>query len=476
MSQFVVIFILLYLLSTLGIGYYSSKKIDSNEDFAIAGRRLNPLFLACTLAATEIGVGSSLGVFEKSMGSWGLSASWYILAMAFAFIVISAIAPNFRKTEVKTVPEYFRRRYGKSSGLFASIIMILPLIVLTLIQFVAAGKVLSILFKVDYKIAVTIIAIIVIFYSVMGGFWSVAITDVLQLILIIGGFFLAIPYAIRLCRDASTAMQHIPYETLNLFQGITPTTIISLVIMYIATFSVGQEVSCCFYSTKHSYDSSKGSIISAVFILFFAFIPTALGIISMALINMGHVDGAMILQDGVRYALPNLVISSMPPFIIGVLFVGILSATMSSADSDILAIGTIFANDIYKVYFDKNADDKQVIKITRLTMVTFGLIAYLLSLFNSGSIIVILIFVFSLRAAGAFIPYVFGLYWDKSSSAGTIASLAFGSGSFILLELLELKFFGLEPIIIALIISLIAFVACSKLFPPVIESLELVDE
>jgi SSS family solute:Na+ symporter len=71
MSLIIVIVLVFYLLVTLGVGYSTSKKIESNEDFAVSGRRLSPLLLAFSLAATEIGVGSSLGVFEKSLGDLG---------------------------------------------------------------------------------------------------------------------------------------------------------------------------------------------------------------------------------------------------------------------------------------------------------------------------------------------------------------------------------------------------------------------
>lgn len=476
MSHFVLIVFILYTLVVLFIGYYSSKQLYLNDDFAVANRRLTPLFLAGTLAATEIGIGSSLGVFEKAYGNWGLSSSWYVSSMAIAFIIISVFAPKFRKTEVKTVPEYFRRRYGKASGFFSSIIMILPLVVLTVIQFVAGGKILSILFKIDYKIAVTIIAVIVIAYTIMGGIWAVIRTDFLQIILIILGLFLAIPYSIRLCCNFSFAVKNIPFDTLNLFKGITPSTIISLIIMYIATFTVGQEVSGSFYSMKHSYDSTKGTILAAFLIIIFSFFPSFLGIITLALHNIGRIDSSIVFQDGVRYALPNLVINYMPPFIIGLLFIGLISAIMSSADSDILASGLIFTNDIYKIYLDKEADDKQLIKISRITMIMFGIIAYLLALFNSGSIIKVLIFVFSLRASGAFFPYILGLYWEKASSVGTFASLILGSLAFIILEIYKIRILGLESIIIALIVSGVSFVVFSKLYPPVIESLELIDE
>lgn len=330
--------------------------------------------------------------------------------------------------------------------------------------------------NIDYSIGVTVIAFVVIAYCVMGGIKSVAITDFIQMVLILGGFFLAIPFAIRLCCNFPTALKNIPYESLNLFKGISPATIISLIIMYVATFTVGQEVTSSIYSIRHAHDATKALILSAFLIILFAFLPTFLGLISLSMAEIGYVDTSFMFQDGARYAFLNLVVNTMPPLIVSLVFVGILSAIMSSADSDILAAGTIFSNDIYKIHIDKGADDDQVVKITRLTIIMFGIIAYLLALFNSGSIIIVLIFVFSLRAAGAFIPYVFGLYWSKSSAAGTIASLTFGCGSFIVLEIYKISVLGLQSIIISLIVSLFCFIIFSKLFPPVINSLELADD
>jgi hypothetical protein len=141
-----------------------------------------------------------------------------------------------------------------------------------------------------------------------------------------------------------------------------------------------------------------------------AIIPAILGIITLALVNMGKIDSGIIMQGGARYTLPHLAMNTMPAVVIGILFAGIISATMSSADSDLLGAGSIFGNEVYKVYINKDADNKQVMKVTKLVMAIIGLLAYLFALFNTGSIIKVLMFAFSLRAAGAFFPYIIGLY------------------------------------------------------------------
>ena len=109
----VTVIVVAYMLIMLYIGWASSKRIKSNSDFMVAGRRLGPILMAGTLTATEIGGGSSLGVVQNGMSGYGLTSAWYIIAIGIAFIIMSFLAPMFRKTEIKTVPEYFRRRYGK---------------------------------------------------------------------------------------------------------------------------------------------------------------------------------------------------------------------------------------------------------------------------------------------------------------------------------------------------------------------------
>ena len=97
--------------------WFASRKIKSNEDFLVAGRRLGPVLLAGTLAATEIGGGSSMGVVEKSYGNWGMGTIWYVVTMAITFIILSFIAPKLRHSKVKTIPEYLRKRYGEAPGI-----------------------------------------------------------------------------------------------------------------------------------------------------------------------------------------------------------------------------------------------------------------------------------------------------------------------------------------------------------------------
>ncbi len=476
----VTIVVVVYLIAMLLIGWYSSRRIKSNVDFMVAGRRLGPFLMAGTLAATEIGGGSSLGVVQQGMQSHGISAAWYIITMGFAFIILTFLAPKFRAATVKTVPEYFRRRYGKASGLITAVIMMLPLIGLTAGQFIASSVILSTMLGLDYAVAVIIVGVVVTIYAIMGGLWSVTLTDFIQVFLIIIGMLIAIPFALNLAGGWDNVTANVPAEAFNLFSGYNVSDVIGLTVMYLATFTVGQEAVSRYYAARDGKAAKQGSILAAIINFVYAFVPALMGVIVLALINMGRFSAADFGDVGARYALPVLAIEAMPAIICGLLFAGIISATMSSADSDLLGAGSIFSNDIYRSVIKPEASDKEVMNVTRVVMALVGVLSTLVALFNTASIITILMFSFTIRAAGAFFPYVIGHYWKKASTAGTIASLISGTVMVIYLEQISGKMlFGIkigQPIIPGLIVALIFFLVFSYIMPTKNETTELAVE
>ena len=478
----VTVIVVAYLLFMLWVGWYSSKKISSNADFVVAGRRLGPFMMAGTLAATEIGGGSSLGVVQNGMGGYGLSASWYIITMGIAFVIMSFIAPKVRNTEVKTVPEYFRRRYGKATGLITSIITLLPLIGLTAGQFIASAVILSTMLGISYKVAVIIVGVVVTVYSIMGGLWSVTLTDFIQVFLIVIGMIIAVPFALNYAGGWGQVMANVPEGTMSMFKGYDLFAIISLVIMYVATFSVGQEAVSRFYAARDGKAAKQGALLAALINFIYAFIPTILGIIMLALINMGKFNAADFESVGARYALPMLAVETMPAVIVGLLFAGIISATMSSSDSDLLGAGAVFANDIYKQVIKPDASSKEVMRVTQITMALVGILGMLIALFNLSSLTTILMFCFTLRAAGTLFPYVFGMYWKGASTIGTIASLIGGTVVVVYLEQFSAtgNFLGWnwggQKIIPGLLVALVLFLVFSFIFPPKNKTTELAPE
>ncbi len=463
-SPLVIAIVVIYLGAMLFIGWLASRRIKSNEDFMVAGRRLGPVMMAGTLAATEVGGGSSLGVAEKAYGAWGLSASWYVFTMTITFVVLAFIAPRLRRSMVKTVPEYFAKRYDEPSALLTAVIMLLPLVGLSAIQLIASSVILSVMLGWSYTACVVVVTIVVTIYSVLGGLWSVTLTDVVQWCLIVVGLIVAVPFAIEASGGWQQAMSYVPAEKLSLTEGIGTGTIISLVIMYVASFSVGQEAVQRYFAARDERAARWGSLLAGFVYLLFALVPAILGILAFSMVQQGTLDSAVIEAQGTRYVLPVLAVAVLPAWLVGLVFAALISATMSSADSDLLAAGSIFSNDIYAKYIQRDASDAQILRVTRLAMVVVAGLALVIALTSTENLIAILMFSFTLRAGGAFFPYVLGHFWKGASARGAIASLLAGSLAVIVTEQ-GLVDVGLDAIIPGLLASFVAFVGFSLYRP-----------
>lgn len=458
--------LIVYLAAMILVGLYYRKEASKSVDhFLVAGRRLGPFMVAGTLAATQVGGGSTLGVAQNAYGTWGLSSAWYIIAMAIAFAIIAFIAPMLRKSREKTVPEYFRWRYGKGNGLLTSILMIPPQLGDAAVQFAATGILLSVLTGWSFSVSVIVSTVVILLYCYFGGLYSVTMTDVIQWIIIVVGLIVTIPYALRAIGGWDTFLTSVPAEALDPVKGIGWGTIISLTIMYLASFLVGQETIQKIYSCKNEKVAMQASFLTSGMYLFFAFVPALLGLIALVAVKNGIISASVIEVNGARYILPTLGIYVLPKIILGVLAAALVSATMSSASSDLLGAASIWANDVYGQHINKNAKGHEILRAAKLSIVIFGIGTMLVALTGFKNLITVLIFCFTIKSAGTVFPYVFGHFWKRASKTGSYISVLFASIVVIAMENFHVRVFSLEAIIPGLIVGFLGFILGSYLFP-----------
>lgn len=144
----------------------------------------------------------------------------------------------------------------------------------------------------DYKVAVLIVGIVVTIYAIMGGLWSVTLTDFVPVFLIVVGMIIAVPFATNLAGGWDAVVANVPAETFDIFKGYSVMDVISLTVMYVATFTVGQEAVSRYYAARDGKAARQGSVLAAIVNFIYAFIPTIMGIIVLALINMGKFNAA----------------------------------------------------------------------------------------------------------------------------------------------------------------------------------------
>jgi SSS family solute:Na+ symporter len=440
------IIVVVYLIGMLSIGYFTNKfLIKGSEDYLVAGRRLGVLFVAASLAANNVGGGSSVGVAQRAFGDqWGMSAGWYVLAAAIGVIPLAYFAPYIRKAVAITIPEIIERRFGTSAGLISAILNATALFCLTASQILASGTIISALVGLDLSIAIIIAAIIVIVYTVMGGLYADAFSDLIQWFVIFFGLLIAVPLVISGAGGWSAITAALPVGHLSLTK-VGFTQIFSLIIMYFVTFLSGPEIITRFNAAENEETARKSALVGALLMGVFAFVPAFIGVVARA--RFPEIEASQ--------ALVTAVFNLAPGWIGGLVAAAIISATMSSADSDMLCASSIIVKDIYQKYINPNIEDRKIITLTRFFNVLIGIAGMLIALFKIN-IITLNTFSFALRSAGPFAAFGLGLVWKNATKNAGILSIIGGSIGAIVWQIMG-EPYGILAIVFGAAISIIVF-------------------
>ncbi|WP_088187183.1 sodium:solute symporter family protein [Desulfosporosinus sp. FKA] len=438
------IILILYMIINLGIGIYSRTKISNSSDYLLAGRRIGVLLTAGTLAATEIGGGSSVGVAAKAYGSWGLSAGWYVTSAGLGIILVSFIAPRLRRAMATTVPEIIGRRFGPSSHIVTLVLSFLANLALAGVQITASATIINVLTGLSQNVAIILSGVVLVFYTVIGGMWSVTITDIIHFIVVLVGFTIAIPFAIHSAGGWGHVVSLLPPGQLG-FTKVGWKTIIGLILMYFMTFSTGQEAVQRYFAAKDERTAVWGSILCGVLMALYSFVPAILGLVALAIFP--HIDP--------NNAVATVATKLTPSLIAGLVMAAVISCTLSAGSGDLLGAATVFVKDIYQHYFRPDMTDEQITKFSKSAVLVFGIIAIIISL-GSKQIIPMLVFAFTMRSAGPFAAFIFGLTWKKSTKNAGIWSIMIGSIVGFYWEYLN-EPYGIMGIVVGAVASSLSF-------------------
>ena len=442
------IIVCVYLIGLLSIGFLCKKfLIKSSADFLLAGRRLGVFFVAASLAANNVGGGSTIGVASKAFSGWGLSAGWYVLAASIGIIPLAYFAPRIRRTMAHTIPEVIRNRFGEIAGTTSALLNIISLFCLTASQILATGTVVSILIGIPLNLAILVSGAIVLCYCVAGGIIADVYSDVIQLVIIFFGLLIAMAVVLNNIGGFRVLAEKLPGKTMS-FTGVGFTIIISLIINYFCTFLSGPEMVSRFSSARDEKAAMQASWISAIFMGLLAFIPAVLGLVALA-VNPGLDNGTG------TSALMWTVNEYAPPVLVGLVAAAIISATMSSADSNLLCASTIFVKDIYQAYVNPAMDDKAIILLVRLSVVVLGFFSVFVALFHFN-LVTLNLFAFALRSSGPFAAYGFALVWKGATKHSGLVSIICGSAGAIIWQMLG-EPFGILVIVFGCAAGVVSF-------------------
>lgn len=428
------IIIILYMLLTIVIGLVASarqrKKSEtkSNEDFLMAGKSLGPLVLAGTLFAANTGGASTTGIATNVLKQ-GLSASWYVIAAGIGFVIVSFIAPYFRRSSATTVPQIISLRYGKASHIITAFTSIAALFMATGAQIIATASIINAVTGLDFKTAAIITTGVVIAYTMIGGFASVAAANMMHVLFITVGMTVAMIVVVTnpavggfgsLFAKAG-AMSDASGQNLNLLSMVKlgVPTILGYIAMYSMTFPTGQEIVQTYCSAKDSASAKTGSIIAGLISAAYAVVPALIGLVAYTCIPGYAENGPS------KSALADATLNFAPAIISGLVLSGVVAATVSSASGNMIGTATMFTNDVFRPYVNGGKpDDKKEVWISQVVMVIVGAVGLLIAL-SGSNIISVMMGAFALRSAGPFAAFICGLFYKGvTKRAGFISILA----------------------------------------------------
>lgn len=466
------IIIIIYMIATVAIGLIASaikkkksKMKESNEDFLMAGKSLGPLVLAGTLFAANTGGASTTGI-ATNVFKFGLSASWYVIAAGIGFVLVSFVASYFRRSAANTVPEIIGKRYGKPSHIFTAVTSILALFMATGAQIIATASIINAVTGLEFSTAAIITTIVVVLYTMVGGFSSVTAANMMHVFFITIGMTFAL--IIILSNDAIGGLSGLFEKADKLSQTdanldllsmtkVGVPTVIGYIAMYCMTFPTGQEIVQTYSSAKTGKDAKLGSIIAGVISAVYAIVPALIGLVAYVCI-----DG-YIAKGSSPSALADATLSYAPPIIAGLVLASIVAATISSASGNMIGTATMFSNDIFVPYINKGQrDDKKEVIISKIVMLSAGLFGLFVALSNSN-IISVMMSAFALRSAGPFAAFVCGLFWKKvTAKAGFIAIVVGTIVSAVWIFALKNPF-GLSAIVPGALVAFIVIFIATKI-------------
>ena len=436
MNPILISSVVLYLLGTLGLGVWAGSRIKNTADFAVAGRSLPLIMVVTTTFATWFGAETVMGIPAKFVqGGLGSLIEDPFGAGTCLILVGLFFATRLYKLNLLTIGDYYRARFGKGIEIFCSAAIILSYLGWVAAQITALGLVFSVLTggAMSETAGMIVGTLAVLIYVVIGGFLAVAITDFIQMIVLVIGLSIIAVFSSKLTGGtapvfAMAAKAHLwnaaPEAS---FHGIAA-FIGSAVTMMLGSIPQ-QDVYQRVMSAKTAPTARAGAVIGGASYILFAFVP--MFVVACAVVVMGH--SALDLAGGNDYQklLPTFVLTRMP-LVMQILFFGaLLSAIKSTSSATLLAPATSFVENILK-NIRPHTNDRQQLLAMRITIVVFAALVLAYAIGMRGTSIYDLVGeAYKVTLVGAFVPLVMGLYWKRASTQGAILSLALGIGTWI---------------------------------------------
>ncbi len=460
-------FVVAYLMVTIAIGLLAARRVHNPQDFMVAGRSL-PLYMnvACVFA-TWFGAETVLSV-SATFARDGLSGIPGDPFGASLCLVLAALlfAKLFYRMNLLTIGDFYKARYGKFVEVLTSVAVTLSYLGWTSAQLTALGLVIFVLSggALEFSHAIMIGAGIVLIYTVFGGMFSVAFTDLLQTVVIIIGLSVIAWLVSDMAGGPAKVISQAAAEgKLDFF----PSDAVGWWAMAGAFFAFAfgsipqQDVFQRMTSAKDEKTAVRGTIFGGLIYFCFAFVP--IFIAYAALVADPSLLGLFSSEDPreIQRILPDLVLNQMPVWAQVLFFGALLSAILSTASGALLAPSSLFTENVLRPFVPRMSD-RQLLLTLRIILVTFTCAALLFALNSRSTMYEMVQNAYNVTLTGAFVPLVAGAYWKRANTQGALLSIVLGVGTWLMFHnlapdtLIPANLLGLFASIVGMLIGSLA--------------------
>ena len=450
--------IIAYLVLTILVGVWASRRVKTSDDYMLAGRSLPLLLSSSAMFATWFGSETVFGASSEFLKGGLYAVIEDPFGASFCLVLFGMFyVRRLYNMNLLTLGDFFKVKYGKTTELVASIFLAPPYVGYIAAQLVAMGLILNVVTGIAVWEGVVISAVVVTVYTYIGGMWAITITDFIQTVIIIAGLLIvAIILAVK-AGGVGTVISEMPKESFRFL----PAFEIREIAAYVAAWCVlglgsipSQDVFQRSMSSNSVRTAVRSCYLAAVLYMTIAMLPLFISLCTR------HLYPDQINGD-TQLALPSMVLmhTTLP---VQIMFFGsLLSAIMSTTSSAILAPAAIFSENVVKPLARHRYSDRQLLILTRLSVLIFSVLATVMACMRSN--IYELVGESSiLSLVSLFAPLTFGLYWKRTSRGGALAGMVLGMLTWIIFEFCETSWPSLIP---ATAVSVLSVVGGSLLWP-----------
>ncbi len=462
--------IALYIGAMIGIGFYAKTRATTESDFLVAGRRLGPLLYSGTMAAVVLGGASTIGGVGLGY-EYGISGMWLVFAIGCGILLLSlGFATRINRLRVYTVSQMLELRYGPGASLVSGLVMWAYTLMLAVTSTIAYGTVFGVLFDIGKVSSILLGGTVVVTYSVLGGMWSITLTDFVQFVIkTIGIFLILLPAVLVKAGGFSGMKAELPSEAFSLTH-IGGGTILTYFVIYFFGLVIGQDIWQRVFTARSDEVARWAGATAGFYCLLYA----AAG----ALIGMG----AKVIIPGLASrddAYAEIVENVLPVGLSGLVIAAALAAIMSTSSGALIATATVAKEDIVGALTRHRAttdaapvtqhSEADEVKNSRWYILGFGVVVIAIACVL-GDVVAALTIAYDILVGGLLVAILGGMLWKRATIVGALASIVTGTTLTLGTMLLVGDIYANSPIFAGLAGSLAAFVAGSLASRPTPEA------